>query len=67
MDEGAVVMTGLQKERILQAVAMTLAQFKAMGPCKIPADYNVDQVSWKVAKIILGYTDYVNRRVWQKG
>ena len=67
MDEGAVVMTGLEKERILQAVAMTLAQFKAMGPCKIPADYKVDQVSWKVAKIILGYTDYVNRRVWQKG
>ena len=67
MDEGAVVMTGLEKERILQAVAMTLAQFKAMGPCKIPADYKVDQVSWKVAKIILGYTNYVNRRVWQKG
>lgn len=67
MDEGAVVMTGLEKERVLQAVAMTLAQFKAMGPCRIPADYNVDQVSWKVAKIILGYTDYVNRRVWQKG
>lgn len=66
MDEGAVVMTGLSSDRILQAVEMTRAQFKKMGPCKLPADYNVDQVSWKVAKVILGYTDYVNRRVWQK-
>jgi UDP-N-acetylglucosamine 2-epimerase (non-hydrolysing) len=66
MDEGAVIMTGLGKERILHAVEMTLAQFRTLGPCRIPADYNVDQVSWKVAKIILSYTDYVNRRVWGK-
>jgi len=66
MDEGAVILTGLSPQRILQAVEMTLAQFKQFGPCRLPADYNVDQVSWKVAKIILGYTDYVNRRVWQK-
>lgn len=66
MDEGAVVMTGLDPKRILQAVALTRAQFKQWGPCRTPADYQADQVSWKVAKIILGYTDYVNRRVWQK-
>jgi UDP-N-acetylglucosamine 2-epimerase len=66
MDEGVVVMSGLSQDRIIQGVEMTLAQFKGMGPCRIPADYNVDQVSWKVAKIILGYTDYVNRRVWHK-
>jgi UDP-N-acetylglucosamine 2-epimerase len=67
MDEGAVVMSGLGRERILQAVELTLAQFKGFGPCRIPPDYNVEQVSWKVAKIILSYTDYVNRRVWYKG
>jgi UDP-N-acetylglucosamine 2-epimerase (non-hydrolysing) len=66
MDEGAVIMSGLSKERILQSVAITVAQFKKFGPCRIPDDYNVNQVSWKVAKIILGYTDYVNRRVWYK-
>ncbi len=66
MDEGVVIMTGLDPQRILPAVEMTLAQFKTMGPSRIPPDYNVDQVSWKVAKIILGYTDYVNRRVWYK-
>lgn len=66
MDEGVVIMSGLAPARILQAVEMTLAQFKQLGPCRLPADYCVDQVSWKVAKIILSYTDYVNRRVWQK-
>jgi UDP-N-acetylglucosamine 2-epimerase (non-hydrolysing) len=66
MDEGAVIMSGLAPTRILQAVEMTVAQFKSLGPCRLPADYAADQVSWKVAKIILSYTDYVNRRVWQK-
>ncbi len=66
MDEGAVVMTGLSGERILQAVEMTRAQFERVGPCRTPDDYRSVGVSWKVAKIILSYTDYVNRRVWQK-
>ena len=66
MDEGAVIMSGLTKSRILQSVEMTLVQFRKMGSCRIPADYNVDNVSWNVAKIILSYTDYVNRTVWQK-
>ncbi len=66
MDEGVVVMSGLGRERILQAVELTRAQFKRVGPCRIPVDYDVDQVSWKVAKVILSYTDYVNRRVWHK-
>jgi UDP-N-acetylglucosamine 2-epimerase len=66
MDEGAVVMAGLTPTRILQAVEMTVAQFKSSGPGRIPSDYNVDRVSWKVAKIILSYTDYINRVVWSK-
>ena len=66
MDVGAVIMSGLDPGRILQAVAMTAVQFKKLGPCRVPNDYNVDQVSWTVAKIILSYTDYINRRVWQK-
>jgi len=66
MDEGAVIMTGLSAERILQAVEMTVAQFEQFGPCRLPDDYNVNQVSWKVAKIILSYTDYINRRTWYK-
>jgi hypothetical protein len=59
-------MSGLNRNRVLQAVEMTVAQFDQVGPCRIPDDYDVNQVSWKVAKIILSYTDYVNRCVWQK-
>jgi UDP-N-acetylglucosamine 2-epimerase (non-hydrolysing) len=66
MDEGVVVMSGLGKERILQAIELTASQFKHLGPAHVPPDYDVPQVSWKLAKIILSYTDYVNRRVWQK-
>ncbi len=66
MDEGAVIMTGLSEGRILQGVEMTMAQFKSLGPCRTPDDYLVDNVSWKVAKIILSYTDYVKREVWKQ-
>lgn len=66
MDEGAVVMSGLGRDRILQAIDLTLAQFASYGPCRTPADYDVDNVSWKVAKVILSYVDYVNRKVWLK-
>jgi UDP-N-acetylglucosamine 2-epimerase len=66
MDEGAVIITGVSRDRILQAVEMTRQQFTSFGPCRIPADYDVDQVSWTVAKAILGYTDYVKRKVWSQ-
>ncbi len=66
MDEGAVIMSGIRKERVLQAIELTLTQFERFGPCRIPDDYNVAQVSWKVAKVILSYIDFVNQKVWLK-
>lgn len=66
MDEGAIVMAGIDKDHIAQAVELTRAQFEKHGSCRMPQDYNVDQVSWKVAKIILSYTNYVGRTVWRK-
>lgn len=66
MDEGAVIMTGLCPQNIVESVAVTVRLFEQFGPCRLPPDYQVDHVSWKVAKIILSYTDYVNRRVWYK-
>lgn len=63
MDEAAVIMTGLKKERILQGLAVLETQ-----PNKVPRqvrDYSVPNVSEKVLRIILSYTDYVNRVVWQ--
>jgi UDP-N-acetylglucosamine 2-epimerase len=64
MDEGVVVMSGLREDRMRQAVKIAVAQHHAGSRPRVPAEYLVDQVSWKVAKIICGYTDYVRRVVW---
>ena len=60
MEEAAVMMVGLNKERLLQA----LAHLEVAKPCRKVADYSMPDVSEKVARIILSYTDYVKRRVW---
>jgi UDP-N-acetylglucosamine 2-epimerase (non-hydrolysing) len=64
MDEGVVVMAGLGAARVVDAVRLTRARFEADGPPRLPADYDVDHVSWQVVKIILSYRDFVMRRVW---
>jgi len=65
MDEAAVMMTGLNVERILQA--LEIVQNQARGEKRefnITEDYSYPQVSKKVLRIILSYTDYVKRTVW---
>lgn len=64
MEEAAVMMVGLKKERILQGLEILETQGKeTLRPV---ADYNMPNVSDKVLRIILSYTDYVNRAVWGK-
>lgn len=64
MDEASVIMSGLDHERVLESVrAATAPDSKPLHP---PRDYEPDNVSRKVARIILSYTDYVNRTVWRK-
>ena len=67
MDEGTLVMSGLESERILQAIEMVTSQYAQSAGCvrTIP-DYLPTNVSTKVVRIILSYTDYVNRTVWHK-
>ena len=60
MEEAAVMMVGQNKERILQA----LAHLHVAKPCRQVADYSMPDVSEKVVRIILSYTDYIKRRVW---
>jgi len=62
MEEGAVMMTGLNPERVMHAIAV----LENPDAIRIVDDYNVDNVSEKVLRIIISYTDYVNRVVWQK-
>jgi UDP-N-acetylglucosamine 2-epimerase len=64
MEEAAVMMVGLEKERILQGLEILETQQK--GILRPVADYSMPNVSDKVLRIILSYTDYVNRVVWGK-
>ena len=66
MDEGSVVMSGLEKNRIIESVNMITKQFESGKKPKIVGDYDVDNVSLKVSRIILSYIDYINRTVWKK-
>ena len=67
MDEGTLIMSGLSKARVIEAIDVVTKQHdRNKRPMKVVADYNVDNVSKKVLRIILSYTDYVNRTVWHK-
>jgi UDP-N-acetylglucosamine 2-epimerase (non-hydrolysing) len=64
MEEASVMMVGLKKERILQGLEVLETQEKAT--LRLVGDYSMPNVSDKVLRIILSYTDYVNRVVWGK-
>ena len=64
MDEGTLVMCGLKPDGVRAAVATVLAQHAEGRRSRLVGDYDVDDVSAKVVRIILSYTDYVNRTVW---
>ena len=67
MEEGAVMMTGLEPQRVLQALAILEQQPRAgERGLRMVRDYDVPNVSDKVVRIIHSYTDYVNRLVWHK-
>jgi len=69
MDEGIVIMCGMQADRLLDAVkSVTRMADEAKGArqFRIPADYDIDNLSKKIVRIILSYIDYVNRVVWSK-
>ena len=67
MDEGTVIMSGIEKERVIESVNVVVSQYKENPKSiRIINDYNVENVSIKVVRIILSYIDYVNRTVWKK-
>jgi UDP-N-acetylglucosamine 2-epimerase (non-hydrolysing) len=67
MDVGTLIMAGLKKEGVLDAVRVIIAQHergtRVMAPVE---DYEAQSVSKKIVRIVLSYTDYINRTVWQK-
>lgn len=67
MEEGSVMMVGLEKERILQGLVVLESQMRGEErSLRQVADYSMPNVSDKVLRIILSYTDYINRTVWKK-
>lgn len=62
MEEASVMMVGLKKDRILQGLEVLETQER--DTLRLVTDYSIPNVSDKVLRIILSYTDYVNRVVW---
>ena len=67
MEEASVMMVGLNQERIMQALRIIDSQKRGEErTLSLVQDYYIPNVSDKVVRIILSYTDYVNRVVWSK-
>ncbi len=67
MEEGSVMMTGLDAERIIQALNVLEGQSRGSSrSLRLVSDYSMPNVSEKVLRIILSYTDYVKRSVWKQ-
>ena len=64
MDEGTLIMCGLKPARVVEAVDTVTAQHDAGLRPRVVRDYDVENVSAKVVRIILSYADFVNRTVW---
>jgi UDP-N-acetylglucosamine 2-epimerase (non-hydrolysing) len=67
MDVGTLIMSGLKKESVLDAVRVIIAQYDKAKRVVAPVeDYEVLEVSKKLLRVVLSYTGYINRTVWHK-
>ena len=67
MDEGTLVMSGLKKERVLDAVRMvTTHHVRDKRVIPVIQDYQPGPVSKQIVRVVLSYMDYINRTVWSK-
>jgi len=67
MDETTVIMSGLRKDRIIDSVEIATSHNAEVDRVIKPVkDYEADNVSKKILRIIVSYIDYVNRTVWHK-
>jgi len=67
MEEGAVMMVGMNPERVLQGLSILESQPRGeRRMLRMAQDYSAENVSEKILRIIVSYTDFVNRVVWRK-
>ncbi len=65
MDEGTLIMSGLKSDDIINSINIVVEQ-SMDSKMSIVKDYDTDNVSKKVVRIIVSYIDYINRTVWKK-
>jgi UDP-N-acetylglucosamine 2-epimerase (non-hydrolysing) len=67
MDVGTIIMSGLKRDRVLDAVKVVTDQYRDGTRVLQPVeDYEAGAVSKKILRIVMSYTDYINRTVWSK-
>lgn len=67
MDEGTLIMSGLNKTSVMDAINIVVKQSTdSANPIQIVGDYETSNVSKKVVRVIASYTGYINRTVWKK-
>jgi len=67
MDEGTLIMSGLKKDRVLDAVRVIVAQHDKKKRVMSPVlDYETGPVSKQILRVVMSYVDYINRTVWSK-
>lgn len=66
LDKGTVVIGGVEKRDVVQAVELAVAMKDNAEPVVLPSDYEDNNVSVKVVKLIQSYTHIVNKTVWDK-
>ena len=67
MDVGTLIMSGLKRDRVLDAVQVIISQYcKTARVVEPVADYEKKFVSKQLLRIVLSYIDYINRTVWSK-
>jgi len=67
MDEGTLIMSGLRADRVIASIdVVTTHASVEKRPFRLVSDYDTDNVSKKVVRIIISYVGYINRTVWHK-
>jgi UDP-N-acetylglucosamine 2-epimerase (non-hydrolysing) len=67
MDVGTLIMSGLKREGVLDAVRVIIAQHDKAKRVMLPVqDYEAGPVSKQVLRVVMSYVDYINRVVWYK-
>lgn len=66
MDEGSIIMSGLEYHNIINSINIVVEQNNDNNCMDIVKDYDVNNVSKKIVRCIMSYTEYINRNVWRK-